>query len=183
MNSKKFWEIIGEARMQASGWEEMMEPLVSMLEQLEEAEIFHWQLIFEEYQHLSRKNKLWAAAYVINGGCSDDGFDYFRAWLTAQGKEICIKSLYDPESLATLDMVEYAEFEDIMSAASTAYFKKLGISPDYDRYYNEHSKYSLTDAQRDEIAIEIKYASDIDTDWKENNLKEWLPKLCEKYAW
>ena len=30
---------------------------------------------------------LWDAAYLINGGCSDDGFDYFRGWLVDQGRE------------------------------------------------------------------------------------------------
>jgi len=25
------------------------------------------------------------AAYIINGGCSDDGFEYFRRWLVLQG--------------------------------------------------------------------------------------------------
>lgn len=36
----------------------------------------------------SYRNPLWAAAYVINGGCSDDGFDYFRGWLIVQGHEV-----------------------------------------------------------------------------------------------
>jgi hypothetical protein len=29
---------------------------------------------------------MWVAAYLMNGGCSDDGFDYFRGWLIAQGR-------------------------------------------------------------------------------------------------
>ena len=31
---------------------------------------------------------LWGAAYIINGGCSDDGFDYFRGWLILQGRDV-----------------------------------------------------------------------------------------------
>ncbi|MEU1868262.1 DUF4240 domain-containing protein [Streptomyces gardneri] len=32
-----------------------------------------WGLMAASYQA-----PIWAAAYLINGGCSDDGFDYFR---------------------------------------------------------------------------------------------------------
>ena len=185
MDSKRFWQMIDEAREQAGGWDEMIEPLVDSLEQLEESEIFLWQQIFYEYQNLSHKNKLWAAAYVIKGGCSDDSFDYFRAWLTAQGKDIFMRSLCDPESLADTSVlaVECAAFEEIMSAASDAYFKKLAIAPDYKRFYNGLDKYPLNDTQKAEIAAEIKYASDMDNEWEEDGLKEWLPRLCEACEW
>jgi hypothetical protein len=29
---------------------------------------------------------LWGLAYQLNGGCSDDGFVYFRCWLLGQGR-------------------------------------------------------------------------------------------------
>ncbi|OSP39974.1 hypothetical protein B7767_28795 [Streptomyces sp. 13-12-16] len=51
---------------------------------------------------------LWAAAYVINGGCSDDGFDYFRGWLIAQGRETFERVVADPDALAELPVVRAA---------------------------------------------------------------------------
>ena len=42
---------------------------------------------------------LWAAAYVINGGCSDDGFDYCRGWLILQGREVFEHVVADPRTL------------------------------------------------------------------------------------
>ena len=186
MDSERFWQMIDAARGQADGWEEMFDPLVGSLEKLGEEEIFLWQRIFDEYLQLSYKNKLWAAAYVINGGCSDDGFDYFRAWLIAQGKDVFMKSLCDPESLADASIVEEddAEFEEIIGAAPDAYLRKLGIEDlDYDRFYNELDKRPLTDTQMAEIAAEIKYASDIDNSWKEDGLEELLPRLCEAFGW
>lgn len=33
------------------------------------------------------RRDLWAAAYIIGGGCSDDSFIDFRAGLIAQGHE------------------------------------------------------------------------------------------------
>ena len=184
MNIKTFWQMIDEARKKVGDWEEMVEPLTQALEKLCEAETFQWQQIFDEYQRLSYKNKLWAAAYVINGGCSDDGFDYFRAWLTAQGKDVFMAALCDPETLADADISGgSAEFEEMMAVAAGAYLNKTGTDLDYDHFYNEMEKHPLSDTQKTEISAEIKYASDIDKKWNDDDLKEWLPKLCEACDW
>jgi hypothetical protein len=47
---------------------------------------------------------LWAAAYIMNGGCSDDGFLYFRCWLIAQGKEVFEKVRDNAELLGELKL-------------------------------------------------------------------------------
>ena len=144
MDSKKFWQIIDEARGQAGHWEDMMEPLTDSLARFDEEEIFYWQQIFNEYQNLSYKKKLWAAAYIINEGCSDDAFDYFRAWLIAQGRIIFMNALQNPETLANADIFrEVTEFEEIMGAGAVAYDKKHGIEPDYTGFYNEIDDYPL----------------------------------------
>lgn len=56
----------------------------------------------------SYRSSLWAAAYVINGGCSDDGFDYFRGWLILQGRETFGQAVADPDSLDDLAAVRLA---------------------------------------------------------------------------
>lgn len=187
MDTKQFWTIIDNARNKAGDWEEMIKPLVDALAACDAEDILKWQQVFSEYQRLSYKQKLWAAAYVINGGCSDDGFDYFRGWLTAQGKEVFMAALSDPDSLADVDSCEEdVEFEDMLSVASEAYFKKMGIKRDYDLFYKELQKHPLTDAEKAEISAEINYADDIDADWDEDNedsMKDWLPKLCEAFDW
>lgn len=45
---------------------------------------------------------MWGAAYLINGGCSDDGFVYFRAWLIAQGRKAYQAALANPDRLSTV---------------------------------------------------------------------------------
>jgi hypothetical protein len=40
---------------------------------------------------------LWGAAFVINGGCSDDGCERFRARLIMQGRDVFERALDDPE--------------------------------------------------------------------------------------
>jgi hypothetical protein len=58
---------------------------------------------------------LWAAAYVINGGCSDDGSDYFHGWLILQGKDVFERVVADPDSRAELPAIRAAaaDGEDI----------------------------------------------------------------------
>lgn len=185
MDIGTFWEIIDFAREENGGWEDMYEPLVDRLAELEADEILLWENIFNEYQCLSYKNKLWAAAYIINGGCSDDGFDYFRGWLTAQGKKVFLNALKEPDSLARVEVAEEdVEFEDILSAASAAYFKKTGVEDDYDLFCDELNKNPLPDELKKEMASEIEYATDIDVEWDGNNeegLKKLLPELCKTF--
>ncbi|MDR1877739.1 MAG: DUF4240 domain-containing protein [Flavobacteriaceae bacterium] len=188
MNIKDFWTIIDQAREESDGWENMYEPLVERLSALDVSEILLWKNIFDEYQNLSYKNKLWAAAYIINGGCSDDGFDYFRGWLTAQGKSVFLKALKDPDSLADEETVEEdIEFEDMLGVASDAYFNRLGIEePDYDRFYNDLEKYPLPEDLKKEMVSEIEYPEDIDIEWDEDDgeeLEKLLPKLCKAFDW
>ena len=82
-----------------------------------------WGLMADSY-----RNPLWAAAYVINSGCSDDGFDYFRGWLIVQGHEIYERVVADPDTLADLPVVRAKapsawpmECEDTLYIASRAY--------------------------------------------------------------
>ena len=45
---------------------------------------------------------------MINGGCSDDGFDYFRGWLLVQGREVFERAVADPDGLADVAAVRLA---------------------------------------------------------------------------
>jgi Protein of unknown function (DUF4240) len=56
----------------------------------------------------SYRNSLWAATSLINGGYSDDGFEYFRGWLIAQGRKVFVQSVANPETLADLPVIDPA---------------------------------------------------------------------------
>ncbi len=43
--------------------------------------------------------ELWGAAYLALGGCSDDGFEYLRAWILGRGATVWELGTSDPESL------------------------------------------------------------------------------------
>ncbi len=72
---------------------------------------------------------LWGAAYVINGGCSDDGFEYFLGWLIGQGRDVFERAVAEPDSLAevvTGDDMDQVFSEDMQAAATTAAFALTG---------------------------------------------------------
>jgi hypothetical protein len=82
-----------------------------------------WDLLAMSYNW-----ELWAAAYLINGGASDDGFEYFRGWLITQGREVFEDAVDDPDSLAGVAAVRRAaeegedlECEDILHVVHAAY--------------------------------------------------------------
>lgn len=67
---------------------------------------------------------VWALAWVLNEGASDDGFLYFRAWLIAQGRENFEKVAAQPDSLASIE-TRYGdagahEMEDLLLAFAEA---------------------------------------------------------------
>ena len=78
---------------------------------------------------------MWGAAYLINGGCSDDGFVYFRAWLIAQGRNAFEAALAHPDSLAGIvepDRDDH-EFEMLYALPQEVYEELSGNEmPDID---------------------------------------------------
>jgi endonuclease/exonuclease/phosphatase (EEP) superfamily protein YafD len=70
-------------------------------------------------------DRLWGAAYVISGGCSDDGFEYFRAWLMARGRRVFEQAIANPDSLAGVYERD-AELEELLYCASRVYEQKTG---------------------------------------------------------
>jgi hypothetical protein len=53
---------------------------------------------------------LWAVAFDIGGGCSDDSFDDFRGWLISMGREVFEAAVRDPETVH--EVAERAGLED-----------------------------------------------------------------------
>ena len=73
------------------------------------------------------------AAYVINGGASDDGFYYFRCWLIGMGRRVYEAALADPDSLADAVLPGIDAEAEIYAAAHSAWMAVTG-RPDTDPY-------------------------------------------------
>jgi hypothetical protein len=129
MNEADFWRIIEMTNYQSAGdGEKQAELVVEYLSQLSEGEILDFDYIYRQYFERAYSFALWDAASIINGGCSSDGFDYFRPWLIGQGQAIYEAALADPDSLAdVVELGEHARLEVLNYAASYAYEIKTGL--------------------------------------------------------
>src|SRR5688500_17028973 len=110
VDHEQFWQLVEAARAQVGDtmqWAEAVaDALVDRLVELSPEEIVAFGLRFDVLQDEAYRWDLWSAAYLINGGASDDGFEYFRGWLLAQGRQVWEAALADPDSLAGLTGID-----------------------------------------------------------------------------
>jgi hypothetical protein len=107
MTENKFWEIIDQSQKEANGSQDAQEKsLKKLLLNISADEVASFNRIFNELLAQSYTWDLWGAAYIIDGGCSDDGFEYFRRGLIATGREKFERAWEDPEYVA------YAVYEE-----------------------------------------------------------------------
>jgi hypothetical protein len=123
-----FWRLIEEARVERErDVDAQAVRLQALLAALPADEIIAFDDLFWEMMSRAYRNELWAAAYVINGGCSDDGFDYFRGWLIAQGEQVFHAAIRGPEeTLLTVADEGDIEGEAMLYSAFYAYLDKTG---------------------------------------------------------
>ncbi|MGC9943319.1 MAG: DUF4272 domain-containing protein [Verrucomicrobiota bacterium] len=159
MNETEFWNLIAACKLAATAnTSRFLELLQRTLERESEPAITDFSRLLHEQMAKSYTRELWAAAYIINGGCSDDGFDCFRAWLIACGKEIFENALRDPETLAEIAPPD-VELEPLLYVAGKAYQAK--------------TKRRFVPPARPKIEL-------TGEEWVEDDLPAKFPKL---YAW
>ena len=87
MEQTQFWGLIDKARESVGSTEEMSDAVGKALLGLTADEIVAFRQQQDQLMAESYRWDVWAVAYIVNGGCSDDGFDYFRAALMAEGSK------------------------------------------------------------------------------------------------
>jgi len=123
MELDKFWTILEKGK-------DSDEPEIGLkkeLEGLSAEEIISFQNYFDEQFSKAYHWDLWGAAYLIHGGCSDDGFIDFRYALISKGREVYSKAVENPDSLADLgEKVESLDNELFGYVAGEVYESKTG---------------------------------------------------------
>lgn len=166
MDIDTFSELIRKSRRGAAqDCDQIAESLTARLEKMELSEsisfdVHMWNLVEQAYRW-----DLWAVAYIINGGCSDDGFVYFRGWLISQGKEFFEQVMANPKAAARRVRDEEVECQDILHAGYVAYNNKTG------QEFPE-----LDPSSPVQILAEPKGEQ-----WKEEDLERLYPKLCARF--
>ncbi len=139
MPEARFWELIDQARKAGGNrCQSFAAALTQTLSRLSEDEVLGFELRFEERMAQSYRWDLWAVAYIANGGSSDDGFTYFRAWLIGQGRERFKAALnhapdavegYSGSLLGSLFGSPRFECEQLLYPSMEVYQKKTGKLP------------------------------------------------------
>jgi hypothetical protein len=135
MDITGFWDLIEAARASAGPGRPFHRALTGLLAARTREEILQYQDRFDEMYLAVYRWDLWAAAYLIGGGCSDDSFMDFRAGLIAQGRDWYRRAAALPDSLADHPAVAAAAgrpwdnplfYEEAAYAASYAFERVTG---------------------------------------------------------
>ncbi len=165
MDENRFWEIIDESRERASEPGKQHESLGQILGGLTSDEI----ATFAAHWHTKHQNAyrwdLWAVAFIVRGGCSDDSFMDFRAWLVGQGRKSYEAALDDARTVGA-HVKGTICYEELNYVASSAYKKKTGEDlPDL-------STLGVPPHPKDPMG----------TEWEEEQLPKQYPDLCKKFG-
>ena len=95
-------------------------------------------LDFAKHMHAAMENafstELWGAGYLINGGCTEEEFIYFRGWVISLGSRAYRDAVRNPDILA--DCVDpdadAHEDADLLGLAFDVYTERKGSDEGFD---------------------------------------------------
>jgi hypothetical protein len=162
MEDRRFWALVAAVRAAAgNNLDARPAVLARVLGTLSLADLSAFQKRYESYLLLANRWDLRGAAYLMNGGSSDDGFKYFRDWLISEGQEIYQQALADPDSLSSAPSQEYFELEAYGYAAQKMYAAKGGGELDCD--------------------FNVELSTPTGIEWKDSDLPTMFPKLAARF--
>lgn len=178
MTRDDFWEIV--ERTHSSDPDAHCVALVGEVAALPEDEIHafgHWWdvAVWDAYAW-----DVWGAAYLIGGGASDDGFEYFRHWLVLQGRAVYDAARHDPDSLvAVTDGDDEYQYE--CYPAMDAWIEATGRKQDSDAY---DAWYAAHDAANERLGLSLELTGvPTGEDWDfddEAEMRLRLPRLAAR---
>lgn len=173
-----FWALIdqakgayGEDQRASAYW------LTEQLIQMGPEQALHFHDIMHGYMELADKYGLLnAAVLILEDGCYHDGFEDFCAWLIAQGKEVYLAALKDPDSLADVPAYGDCRFEALLYVGDMAYERLTGCGIDDDDARDARQQL-LAELRRD-----IVYGAGIEYPHEWTEVAAYLPRLCAAHT-
>jgi hypothetical protein len=135
MNVKEFWRLIDRSRAALDSDNpdgnqgRQVSALSAELDKLEPDEIVSfrdhfWDRMIDLYQW-----EVWATAFLLGDGCSDDGFLDFRSAVISMGQQVFDAAVQEPDSLYQLaddKVIEDIFFEGFQYVAQQVYEAATG---------------------------------------------------------
>ena len=165
MTLEQFWNIVEEVHRASDGdMDRKCELLEAALRKLPLDEVRSFHDHFYECFDRAYNYELWAAAYIIGSGCSDDGFSDFRSTLISLGRQTYERAVADPQSLAEMDYDAKIAFREGYQYVPTTVETELSGGQMFPR----------TRPHPDTPSGQP---------WDEDKVEELFPKLAKKYAY
>lgn len=119
-----FWHLIQESRKESANQFNFIDSLRSSLAKFHPKELRNFNKILLIKTCELNTWEHWALAYIIRGGCGDDAFDYFKAWVVSKGRHAfeSIKSLHEDEFTTIFD--EDPQLEELYYITDEIYESK-----------------------------------------------------------
>jgi hypothetical protein len=174
MDEKQYWNIIQKSLSESKSQDEQEVWLIQELQKLSLEEIIGFRLRTDLLLYNTYTSETWCAGYIMNGGCSDDLFEYFRCWIISRGEKTYQDAKQNPDSLVdeAINGVDLYDFESFWYVALTAFERNTGKDLydfiDYDTFTTREGKYP-----------------DFEFNWKEDNpesMKKICPRLFERFC-
>lgn len=149
LDEETYWGLIDNSLKNTTNQEDQEIFLIEEIEKLTPQEMIGFRLRTDKLLFDSYNPELWCAAYIISGGCTDGGFEYFRCWLISQGKEVFYKVKSNPDALINqvIENKESYEFEGFWYVAMNAFKNTTGQDLyayiDYDTFVTNDENYPL----------------------------------------
>jgi len=165
MTADQFWNVIEQVHHASGGdMDRKCKLLEAELCRLPLEEVCSFCVHFDEKKDKAYNWELWAAAYIIGGGCSDDSFSDFRSTLISMGRQTYESALADPQSLADMDYDAENAYYEGYQYVPVKVQKDLGGGQIFPRKSPHPSKPT-------------------GQDWEEDKVAELYPKLAAKYGY
>ena len=176
MDEEQFWTIVQTAVDEAGDDEdEYLEVAKRELSKLSLKEMVGFRLRTDKLLYDSYTSEMWCAGYLMNGGCSDDGFEYFRLWVISRGRKAYEAAMANPDNLIDYigddDEMDFFEFESFWFVALEA-FEEAVDAELYDYVDDDNFK-----------TCEGNYPN-FEFNWEEDepkSMQKLCPRLFEKF--
>lgn len=161
MDEDGFWKIVQRAHDNSGGdMDQKCDLLRQQIAVLSKDDALAFAQHFDAMTDKAYDWPLWGAAYVINGGCSDDSFTDFRAALISRGRQAFERALSDPDALADEDF-------------------------DESDWFYEGYQYAVTDSVEAVAGARPQRSAPAQpsgTEWQEDKVYGLFPKLSAKFG-
>lgn len=163
-----YWSIIANSLNRTKNQDDQEQFLIKEIGNLTPTQMIGFRLRTDKLLYDTYNSEMWCAGYIMNRGCSDDGFEYFRNWVISRGKETYYKAKENPDNLIDEvdSQLEMYDFEGFWYVSLAAFEQKTGKNL-YD--YIDDENFKTKEGQYPQLEFT----------WQEEN-PESMKKICPR---